>query len=412
MITSNRRLPVIAAGALLVALAQPALAQKPITNPPVASILTWTQKQQLERYPAIETVYAVDTIKKGDKVRALPAAATQIDPEIAFNKRASTLDAFMKDNRITGLVAIRNGEVVLEKYALGRKPEDRWTSFSVAKSMTAILMGAAIKDGWIKNVHEPVTRYLPELKGSAYDGVSIRQLISMQTGVKWDENYASQQSDVARASTAPFTGGNPVENNPLLKYMAKLPKKTTPGEEWAYKTGETDLAGMVLVRALAGKSLAQYASEKIWGPYGMEQDGIWMQDKAGINRGGCCMSMTLRDYGRIGQFMLEGGKIDGKEILAPGWVEESTTNHAPPKSRAKGESYGYFWWPMEGGYYAVGIYGQGIYVYPEDNLVIAINSAMPKASDRVQSQKVRAVINAVRAAANGGPNGQGRIPRG
>ena len=144
MITSNRLLPVIAAGALLVALAQPALAQKPITNPPVASILTWTQKQQLERYPAIETVYAVDTIKKGDKVRALPAAATQIDPEIAFNKRASTLDAFMKDNRITGLVAIKNGEVVLETYALGRKPEDRWTSFSVAKSMTAILMGAAI----------------------------------------------------------------------------------------------------------------------------------------------------------------------------------------------------------------------------------------------------------------------------
>ena len=253
MITRNWRLQATAAGALVVALAQPALAQKPITNPPVASILTWTQKQQLERYPAIEKVYAVDTIRKGDKIRALPAAATQIDPKVTFNKRAATLDAFMKDNRITGLIALKDGEVVLEKYALGRKPEDRWTSFSVAKSMTAVLMGAAIKDGWIKNVHEPVTRYLPELKGSAYDGVSIRQLISMQTGVKWDENYASQQSDVARASTAPFEGGHPVENNPLLQYMAKLPKKTDPGQEWVYKTGETDLAGMVLVRALAGK---------------------------------------------------------------------------------------------------------------------------------------------------------------
>jgi CubicO group peptidase (beta-lactamase class C family) len=266
MITRNWRLQATAAGALVVALAQPALAQKPITNPPVASILTWTQKQQLERYPAIEKVYAVDTIRKGDKIRALPAAATQIDPKVTFNKRAATLDAFMKDNRITGLIALKDGEVVLEKYALGRKPEDRWTSFSVAKSMTAVLMGAAIKDGWIKNVHEPVTRYLPELKGSAYDSVSIRQLISMQTGVKWDENYASQQSDVARASTAPFEGGHPVENNPLLQYMAKLPKKTEPGQEWVYKTGETDLAGMVLVRALAGKSLAQYASEKVWAP--------------------------------------------------------------------------------------------------------------------------------------------------
>jgi CubicO group peptidase (beta-lactamase class C family) len=412
MIIRNWRLPAIAASALAVALAPAALAQKPISDPPVASILTWTQKQQLERYPAIEKVYAVDTIKKGDKVSPLPAADTQIDPKVTFNKRSSTVDAFMKDNRITGLIAIKDGEVVLEKYALGRKPEDRWTSFSVAKSMTSILIGAAIKDGWINNVHEPVTRYLPELKGSAYDGVSIRQLISMQTGVKWDENYASQQSDVARASRAPFTGGHPIENNPLLQYMAKLPKKAEPGEEWVYKTGETDLAGMVLVRALAGKSLAQYASEKVWTPYGMEQDGIWMQDKAGLDRGGCCMSMTLRDYGRIGQFMLGGGKIDGKDILASGWVEESTKNHAPPKSRERGESYGYFWWPMEDGYRAVGIFGQGIYVYPEENLVIAINSAMPKATDRVQSQKIAALVSAVRAAANGGPAGEGRIPRG
>jgi len=379
-----------------------ALAQKPISDPPVKSILTWTQKQQLERYPAIEKVYAVSTIRKGDKVRELPKADRQVSPKVTFNRRTSSLDAFMKDNRITGLIAVKDGEVVLETYALGRKPEDRWTSFSVAKSMTSILMGAAIRDGWIKSVYDPVTRYLPELKGTAYDGVSIRQLISMQTGVKWDENYASPKSDVAQAGQAPFTGRQPIAENPLLQYMAKLPKKTEPGVEFVYKTGETDLAGMVLVRALAGKSLSQYASEKIWQPYGMEQDGIWMQDKAGVDRGGCCMSMTLRDYARIGLFMLGGGKIDGKPVLADGWVEEATANHAPAKSRKDGASYGYFWWPMDQGYYAVGIYGQGIYVWPEENLVIAINSAMPKASDRVQSQKVRAVLEAIRAAANAG----------
>lgn len=404
------RLPVIALGALAVAFAPTALAQKPLTDPPVPSILTWSQKEQLERYPAIEKVYAVSTIKKGDKVRPLPAAATQIDPKVTFNRKSSTLDAFMKDNRITGLMAVKNGEVVLEKYALGRKPEDRWTSFSVAKSMTSILMGAAIRDGWIRSVHDPVTLYLPELRGSAYDGVSIRQLISMQTGVKWDENYASQKSDVARASQAPYMGGHPVANNPLLQYMAKLPKQTEPGKEWVYKTGETDLAGMVLVRALAGKSLADYASEKVWKPYGMEQDGIWMQDKAGLDRGGCCMSMTLRDYARIGLFMLGGGEIDGKPVLADGWVEEATANHAPAKSRAAGYSYGYFWWPLKDGYYAVGIFGQGIYVFPEENLVIAVNSAAPKASDRVQSQKMAAVIESIRKAAGGGAGG--KVPRG
>lgn len=409
MTRTIRYISAVASAAVAAALAPAALAQKPITNPPVASILTWTQKQQLERYPAIETVYAVSTIKKGDKVRELPKSAAQIEPKVTFNRKTSTIDAFMNDNRISGLIAVKDGQVVLEKYALGRKPEDRWTSFSVAKSVTSILMGAAIKDGWIRHVHEPITRYLPELKGTAYDGVSIRQLISMQTGVKWDENYANPKSDVALAGTAPFKGGHPVDNNPLLQYMARLSKGTPPGTEFVYKTGETDLAGMVLVRALAGKSLAQYASEKLWAPYGMEQDGIWMQDKAGLDRGGCCMSMTLRDYARIGLFMLGGGKIDGKEILAPGWVEDATTNHAPAKSRAEGASYGYFWWPMEDGYRAVGIFGQGIYVYPEENLVIAINSALPKATDRVQSQKATALIEAVRKAAKGDT---GRTPRG
>jgi len=397
-----KRLTAIATGALIAAFAPPALAQKPITNPPVASHLTWTQSQQLERYPAIEKVYAVNAIKKGDTVRPLPAAATQISPTITFNRKTSTLDAFMKDNRITGLIAVKDGEVVLEKYALGRKPEDRWPSFSVAKSVTSILIGAAIKDGWIESVYDPVTRYLPELKGTAYDGISLRQLMTMTTGVKWDETYANPKSDVARASQQPFTGGNPVENNPLVKYMATLKSEAKPGEKWLYKTGETDLAGIALYRALAGKSLAQYASEKLWQPYGMEQDAIWVVDKAGIERGGCCMSATLRDYARIGMFMLGGGEIDGKKILPDGWVEDATSNHVPAKSREAGESYGYFWWPNDNGYRAIGIFGQQIAIFPEENLVIALNSAMVKATDRTQSQKMAALLQAVRAAANGG----------
>lgn len=121
------------------------------------------------------------------------------------------------------------------------------------------------------------------------------------------------------------------------------------------------------------------------------------------------MSMTLRDYARIGLFMLEGGEIDGKAVLADGWVEDATTNHVPARSRQQGASYGYFWWPMEGGYRAVGIFGQGIYVWPEENLVIAVNSAAPKATDRVQAQKAAALIETVRKAADGGP---AKTPRG
>lgn len=390
----HSRLPLIAAIALISA--TPALAQKPLGKEPVASILTWSQKQQLERYPAIEKTYQVATIKKGEKVSELPKADTQVDPKVTFNGKSSSIDQFMTANRITGLIAVKDGKVVLEKYALGRTPEQRWTSFSVAKSVTSTLVGAAIRDGYIRSIYDPITRYLPELEGTAYDGVTLEQVVTMTSGVKWNEDYADPNSDVAQAGAAPYKGGI----NPLLGYMSKLKREAAPGTKFVYKTGETDLAGLALSRALAGKSLSDYASEKLWAPYGMEQDAIWMLDKAGHERGGCCMSMTLRDYARIGLFMLGGGKIDGRDVLPAGWVEDATTNQLPKS--AKDQSYGYFWWPMDAPtYQAIGVYGQGIVVYPEENLVIALNSAMPKASDRKQSQAKAALFKAVRDAANG-----------
>ena len=390
----RRPLTATAIGLLSLTLtASPTWAQKPITNPPVDSILSWTPKQQLDRYKAIETVYDVRTIKKGDTVRPLAVAETAVDPKVTFGGKTQSVDAFMNANRITGLIAIKDGEIVLEKYALGRKPEDRWTSFSVAKSMTSILIGAAIKDRLITSLNDPVTRYIPELKDSAYEGVNLRELISMSSGVKWNEDYTDPNSDVSRAGAEDPKGGL----NPLVEYMSKLPRESEPGAKFVYKTGETDMAGIVLSRALAGKTISQYASEKVWGPFGMEQDAIWMVDRAGHERGGCCMSMTLRDYGRIGLFMLGGGKIGDKSVLPAGWIDEATTNQIKGPA---GASYGYFWWPRQApDYEAIGVFGQGIAIYPEDNLVIAINSAMPKASDRRQSEAKAALFSAIRKSA-------------
>ena len=402
MTPSIIRLCTVALGGLLLA-ASPAFAQKPVGKDPVPSILTWTPAQQVERYPAIEKTYQVGTIAKGATVRELPVAAALINPKIPYSGRTYAIDAFMKDNRISGVLVLKDGEIVLEKYALGRKLDDRWTTFSVAKSLTSILIGAAIKDGWIGSVYDPVTKYLPELAGTAYDGVSLHRLMSMTTGVKWNEDYANPKSDVAMASTANFRGGHPVGDNPLLNYMKKLTREAAPGAKWVYKTGETDLAGLALTRALAGKSMSQYASEKLWGPFGMEQDAIWMLDKAGIERGGCCMSATLRDYGRIGLFLLGGGEINGKPVLADGYLDKATSNRIPEGARKPNESYGYFWWPrVDGaGYAARGIFGQGIEIYPEENLIIVVNSAMLKATDRMQSQKLQALTQTLRAAANG-----------
>jgi CubicO group peptidase (beta-lactamase class C family) len=391
---SSVRVAALAAGLIaLGASTSPALAQTPLGKEPVKSILLWSPKEQMDRYKAIEKIYKVATVKKGDKVLELPVADTQIAPKVTFGGKTQSIDAFMTANRITGLMAVKDGRIVMEKYAFGRTAQDRWTSFSVAKSMTSTLIGAAIKDRYIRSIYDPITYYLPELKGSGYDDVTLRDVMTMTSGVKWNEDYADPKSDVARASSEPYDG----HTNPLLKYMSKLPSEAKPGTKFVYKTGETDLAGLALARALAGKTLAEYASEKIWKPFGMEQDAIWMTDLAGQERGGCCMSMTLRDYARIGLFMIGGGQINGKDILPPDWVHDATTNELPKGAK---QSYGYFWWPADPpNYQAIGVFGQVIAIYPDDNLVIALNSAMLKASDPKQSGAKAALFKAIHDAA-------------
>jgi CubicO group peptidase (beta-lactamase class C family) len=257
----------------------------------------------------------------------------------------------------------------------------------VAKSVTSTLVGAAIKDGKIKSLDDPITLYLPDLKASAYEGVTLRQLITMTSGVKWNEDYSDPNSDVAKVGfNTPEPGVNPV-----VGYMRRLPREAAPGTKFVYKTGETDLAG-VLVSTAVGKPLAEYFSDKIWRPYGMEQDGVWVDDPSGHERGGCCISMTLRDYGRFGQFMLDGGKAGGVDVLPAGWVEDATAPHvtAPP--------YGYFWWLLPDGYEAEGVFGQTVTVFPRDHLVVVINSAWPTAWDDNIDALRKQYLDAIRAA--------------
>nr|MEA2798539.1 hypothetical protein [Phenylobacterium sp.] len=332
---------VLAAVAVLSLGAAPGHAQVPLdptSHAAIASILTWSPEQQASGYRTIEKIFKTNTVKRGASVHPLPVAARQIDPTFTYDGTTWTIDAYMKAYRVSGLLVLKDGQIVLEKYGLGRKPTDRWTSFSVAKSVTSTLVGAAIQDGWIKSLNDPVTRYIPELKGSAYEGVTVRQMLMMSSGVKWNEDYTDPKSDVAQA------GGSVTEPgvNPMVGYLRKLPRAHPPGSTFNYNTGETDLVG-VLVSKATGEPLAQYASEKIWRPYGMEQDAIWMTDPGGQERGGCCISMTLRDYARVGLFIAGGGMADGKRIVPPGWVAAATKREIDNGQQAPA-GYGYFWW--------------------------------------------------------------------
>lgn len=359
-------------------------------KPGTPSVLVWTPQQQSDGYRAMETIYRVNTIHRGETVHPLPRADHQIDPTFEVGGKSYTVDSFMAANRMSGVLVIKDGRIVLERYAMGRKPDDRWTSFSVAKSVTSTLVGAAIADGKIAGLNAPVVDYIPELKGSGYDGVTVRQLLMMSSGVKWNEDYADPKSDVAQAGAAILEPGV----NPMVSYMRKLPRAHPPGTVFHYNTGETDLVG-VLVSNAVGMSLSDYASEKIWKPYGMERDAVWMTDLAGHERGGCCISMTLRDYGRVGQFILDGGMAGGKRILPEGWTAEATSKQIDNGSGG----YGYFWWMVPGGYQAAGIFGQSITTYPKDRVIVVTNAAWPQADADASWIALGAFDEAMRAAA-------------
>lgn len=352
-------------------------------------MLFWSQEERDRNFRRMETLFPTHVVKAGGKARALTPGAP-IDEALGG---AAAVDEAMAQLNVAGLLVLQDGKVRLERYARGYGPGQRWTSFSVAKSLTSTLVGAAVKDGFIKSIDDPVTRYIPELAGSGYDGVTIRQILTMTSGVRWNEDYTDPKSDVARM----FAVSVPPGEDATVAYLKTLPREAPPGTKWVYKTGETNLIG-VLVRRATGKPLAAYLSDKIWRPYGMEADAYWQIDETGQEVGGCCLSMTLRDYGRVGQFILEGGKAGGKTIVPDWWIAEATRKQAEIGAPDRG--YGFQWWTgPQGTFDAVGIFGQMIHVDPARRMVVVTSSAWPQATARELSAARAALIARITAAA-------------
>jgi CubicO group peptidase (beta-lactamase class C family) len=371
----------------------------PLADPkafgPPGAVLFWTPEQQRIGYPNIDRIFLTRTISRGQqKAQAaypLPDAPRDLSG-LSFQaggERYST-SRYLQTNRVAGLLVIHEGRVLFEHYARGHTRRSKWTSFSVAKSLTSMLVGAAIKDGYISGVDEPVTTYLPVLRGSAYEAVTIRQVLQMSSGVAWNENYGDPKSDVARIASVAQQGGS----LGLLKYMATLPRAAEPGTKFNYNTGETHLAGAI-VRAAVGNNLASYASQKIWSKFAMESDAYWMlADEYGAEHAGCCLSATLRDYGRIGLLALRQGRLaDGTAMLPDTWMKEATT------PSAANPAYGYQWWlDGAGDYEAVGIFGQSIQIFEADKLIIVTHGLWPVATSKEYGERRQAFAQAVRAA--------------
>ena len=354
-----------------------------------AAILAWPVAKRAQYIAALDTFFLTRTVKAGSHAHALGRGR----PLAAFENggaRAEYFAGFMKDQRVGGVLVLHDGRIRLERYAPPDSPATRWNSFSVAKSITSTLVGAAMKDGHIKSLDDPVTRYIRELRGSAYDEVTIKQLLTMTSGVKWNEDYTDVNSDLARMyAQAPDPGFDMTTS-----YVRKLPREAPPGTKWVYKTSETNLVG-VLVAEATGKKLADYLSEKIWRAYGMERDAEWMIDDVGHEQGGCCLAVTLRDYGRFGQFVLDGARIKGKSIVADTWLTEATRGQV---STGEGTGYGYQWWTRDDGTFeGRGIYGQTLHIDRVRRLVIVINSATEQPTGRASGQARQDFIAAVNA---------------
>jgi len=335
---------------------------------------------QVNTFRNIDRLFPVRPIRRGTSVYPLPASARPLQ-NIEFRSDGKDYDLYdyVSLNRVSGLLVIKDGKVAFETYQLGSHENTRWMSMSVVKSITATLIGAAIKDGYIRSIDDALTRYLPQLSGSAYDGVSVRNLLQMTSGVKWDETYTDPESDRRRMlelQLAQQPGG-------VLALLARLPRAAMPGSRWNYSTGETHVAG-ALLRAAVRKPLAEYLSDRIWAKFGMESDATWwLESPDGLEVGGSGLSATLRDYGRFGLFLLEGGRAGGEQILPDGWVRDAGS---PMMVDGKRIDYGYMIWPIpdardtihDGAFEAVGIFGQHVYINPKEQVVVVVWGALPK----------------------------------
>lgn len=356
---------------------------------------------QVQLFRATDRIFPTRVIAHGSRVHPLATTPRSLaDLRVASNGATYDFYDYVSRNRVAGLLVIKDGRIALEHYELGNGPATRWVSMSMAKSISTTLVGIAVQDGFISSLDAPLTDYLPELASSGYADASIRHLLQMTSGVRWDDTHTDPASDRRHMLELQ------IDQQPaaILRYVTTRPRIAAPGTVWNYSTGETHIVG-ALLHAAVGRWLSDYLSERIWVPFGMESDATWwLESPQGLEVAGAGISATLRDYGRFGLFMLGNGIIDGRRVLPDGWVREATSSR--PLNGAQLD-YGYMWWPVPArdgsfahrAFSARGIFGQYTYVNPAEDVVIVVLSARAKpkgAEVIVDNDFFNAVVEALR----------------
>ncbi len=309
---------------------------------------------------------------------AFQRAPTALPKTFEFEGNERDLEAYLAYSKSTGMLVLKDDAIVFEQYWLGHSEDGQHISWSVAKSFISALLGIALHERKIASIESPITTYLPELRGTGYDGVRIKDILEMSSGVGFNEDYADYDSDINRFARTIALGGS------MANFSASLQRTRAPGTYHHYVSINTQVLAMLLAR-VTDVNLATLLQEKLWHPLAMEHDAYWMLDSTGMEVALGGLNASLRDYARFGLLYLNEGRWQGRQIVPRQWVRDSTSPGAPHLVPGKDNpassspwGYGYHWWipePHQGDYTASGVYNQYIYVNPAARVVIVKNSA-------------------------------------
>ncbi|MET0291916.1 MAG: serine hydrolase [Steroidobacteraceae bacterium] len=336
----------------------------------------------------IDEMFETLPVPTAGKATSMPKRIAPLDFTYRFEGREIPASEFAERSFTNALLILKDGRIVHEQYLNGNHERTHFLSMSVAKSITSILIGMAVADGSIASIDDPIVKYATSLKGSGYEGVSIRDALMMRSGVDWNERY-----DFGKESPMQQLHDEAIVQNKIrfTDPAASLKRKHEPGKVFNYSTVETGVLGLVLEGAVR-KPLPQYMAERWWKRAGMESGGFWLADgEPGVGRAvnGMGFNAVLRDFGRIGQMMLDGGKANGAQLLPSAWVREATVAAiSEPTNLRTDLGYQYQWWTFLGSpaYMAVGLQGQRIFVDPSTRTVIVKLSYFPPGEQRAEQE--------------------------
>lgn len=380
------------------------------TLPDTKTMLTWDQAERVIGFRNDYRNYQGDVFHHGKSVPLVAAEKPLTQASYQVNGKQWTLQDYLKRQNVSGMLVLKDGKIAWKYLGAGNTDTTLWTSRSVGKSVVSTLVGVALKEGKIHSMDDLVTRYEPDLKGTAWDGVTLKQLIQHTSGVAWNEDYANPQSDFAKLTQCEAHTGT---YDCVRTLVSGLKRAHPAGEVWSYSSGGAWLLGDVLEHA-TGMTLAAYLEQSIWQPYGMASDGVWhAYSKNQHDVGAHGFNATLEDWGRFGEFVLNNGRLpNGKQILPEHWVAQSADWNKAKNSVSVAHPqglYGYQWWnnevpanaknvvpapqdSLKGSLWALGIYGQMIMVNRAENLVIVQWSTWPQAEPSFSAQPLEASL--------------------